>query len=1206
MPETKETSVTLQFDYKSGSEMNYAGDYGTILTQIGYNQDVAINLSGGEIFSQSYKTVTGTRVNTVNGLPATLTTYFSQLDGANSSLGDSIKISGTDHTGNIVGAAKVLSPINANLDLTDASEKERTLLVGYGDKMYKIIVPQGAYATNDDLARAVNESLKYAEYVGTISFPQDGYYNDVTGYSSAVQSQIANGAFKWEKDAESARAFQTDLSGEIKISSDGDRLQFVTSKTGDNVRLTISGLDQNLLGFKNSTAAGEGKDTTFEIGYEFYKENVSQLKTTHANIDLTAGGNFTFYINNTMVSLNMPAPVINTSNFQNQTFPAGAADNDYVFTLNGTEIVVPSRNFDGTDATALAAINTAIQEAGFGADARVTAVDTGAGTLTLDTVWPTSKQIEFALDNAIKNAGLGFDFGAVVSMAQPPAQLGTYDISFLMSGNNIDRNTQLLTSFYDTTTNPASSYMESYTPDRFGVNTAKEHTLEDLAKFITELYDNSVSVTMENGKLSVKDLRSGTSKLNVNIKGINEGVGHPTDQSTVMGGKYLGAQNDTWKVQVTTILTNSGQRDVRVVVKDAKGAEIYDQLTENYLGGEIQLPYGVTITPNTMGIPDPADATIKERVTVFDVALTAKGNVGFGDMNVTEDGKNVNIFRSLQNLANALKYDITKNGFSEPSAWKDTSLSSTASPYFDGTFKGMSNDLWKFETEAYNGKNQVFLQNEYTQKTGDILYNQDLIDKLGTFFSFGIDIYDNVSGKSERVDVAIDFSRAVPAVTDTASATDYILKELNGNTSLVEKGVRFISDGGKIEMQSGSGTKIASFASTATGSQRALANAVMGFNTVSNSPLGEFPITLAADAQFMVEDADALADAALSPAYPYRNITVPAGTYGSAQELLQAVNTSLSAAEPNGTAGRITAVIDSYGGIQFQKADGTSAEVSVVAGADNPLNITLERGGAGMGEIFAQGAQKAVTDLSAATDEERTLRFTYLEGQPPQQKNIMITLDKKAYESSFDVAASINEKLAAQGVNSVDLKAVVTSSGVLGFSGSSGNISALTVQGDENAVLCFTKAGDEARIKITAGDGSLVQEVTLDSANKAVHVSDGLYLGFDKGTLKAADSFTGAVGSGIENEIGILDQAEKQVLEALTTVGNRGSRVESVAKFQETLVTSAEKNKAVYLGSTDIDQVRAATELQMAKTAYESALAAASTIMSISLLDFLS
>ncbi len=1203
LPDSEESSVNLQFTYKAGSEMNYAGDMGSILAQIGYNQDVAINVPGGNIFTQSYKTLTGTKLNTVNGLAATLSSYFSQLDKANSNIGDSIKISGTDHMGNPVGAAKVLSPINPDLNLSNASEKERTLMVGYGDKMYKIVVPQGAYATADDLAAAINNQLKYAEYVGNINVPEAGY-DDMDHYSSAVMNQIKNGAFEGELTEADRQKYSVDLSGEIKVGTDGDRLQFVTSKTGDNVRMTVSGLDQNMLGFKNMTAGGEGKDTTFEIGYEFHKEGVNQIKTTHSDMDLS-GTNYTFFINGTMISLNKPATVITNNELQNQTFPTGAGDPDYVININGKEITVPAKNFDGTDTGALAAINEAIEAAGLGADARVTRVDTAQGELDYDTASPSAKEIEFELDKAIKAAGLGFSFGASVTQAAPPAALGTYDVSFTMSNNNIDRDTQLSTSFYDTTTVPPSSSMESYTPDRFGTNVAKEHTLNDLADFIKELYDDSVSVTMDGGKLVIKDLRSGSSKLNVNINGLNQGISHPTDQSTVMGGKYVGTKDDEWQVKVISTLTNSGQRDVRVVIRDSSGTEIYNQLTENYLGGEIKLPYGVTITPNTMGIPNPADPTLKEKISEFDITLTAKGNVGFGDMNVTEDGKNVNIFRSLQNLANALKYNITKNGFSEPSAWKDESLSSTASPYFDGTFKGTFNDQWKFEIEQYNGKNDIFLQNEYTQSSGEIKYEQSLIDKLGSEISFGVDLYDNVTGDSSRVDVKIDFSKAKPPVTDSASAQEYILKELNSNEELIKQGARFVASDGKIVMQSGSGTKIATFANTATGGARALTASVMGFDAVSNGKLGEFPMTMAADAVIHISDPGAANDPVASPAYPLRDITIPAGTYDTPEDLLAAVNAELAKAEPDGASGRITAVLDASGGIQFKNQDGTYVETTVDAGAANPLNIALETGPGGRADVFAPAAQKPKTDLSEAGEEARTLKFTYTEGTPPQEKTAIITLDKKSYGSTEEIALAINEKLAAQGIASADMKAVVGSDGKLTFAGSSGNISNMTVQGDADATLGFTKAGDEAKIKITGSDGSLVQEVTLSTANQTVHVSDGLYLGFDKGTLKATDSFTGAVGSGIENEIGVLDQAEKQILEAVTLVGNRGSRVESVAKFQETLTTSAENTKAQYLGSTDLDQIKAATDLQMAKTAYESALAAASTILSISLLDFL-
>ncbi len=1205
MPDTNETTVKLQFNYRAGSEMNYAGDGGSILTQIGYNQDIAINVPGENIFSQSYKTLTGTRTNTVNGLPATLTSYFSQLEGGNSNIGNSIQVSGTDYNGNIVGTAKVLSSANPKLDLTNTSEKERTLLIGYGDKMYKLVVPAAAYANNDELATAINAQLKYAEYVNNIPFDEAGYRN-IDYYVSSVQSSITQNRFFEELTDDNKAKFKTDLSSEIKITMDGDRLQFNTTTRGDNVRLTVSGHDQNLLGFKNTTVGAEGKDTTFEVGYEFNKESLEQITTTHNGVNLGIG-NKTFYINGTMITLDMPQTVVANQVMNNVPYPTGAGDPDLVLRLNDRDIVIPADRFDGTDQGAIAAINEAFVNADIEGDYRINLVDTAAGILELSVITPKVKEVEFALDEAIRAAGLGFEYGAVVKPT-PNAMAGMYDISFTMNNGNIDRNTQLTTVFYDTTTNPPSSFMETALPDRNGIIYPVEHSIDDFAKFITNLYDNTVDVSMENGKLVVKDIRSGTSRLSVNINPLNEGVSNPPDQATVMSGKYTGNKDDKWTVTLNTTITNSNQRDIRISIVNAKGVEIFNDLVENYLGGEIPLPSGVTITPNDMGLLEPNNPNIRERTSSFEVSLTAKGNTSFGDLNVSEDGKNVNIFRSLQNLENALRYNITKNGFSDPSAWKDTTLSSTASPYFDGTFKGMSNDLWKFETLSHNGKTDIFMQNEYTEKTGEILYDQALINKLGTNLAFGIDVFDNVTGLSSRIPININLAAAIPDVTDSASAMEYILKELNNNTDVINQGLRFVSVDGKIEMQSGAGTKIANFVNTATGNIRSLTNSIMGFTGVSNTPLDDnnFPLTLANNAVFSIDDNGANQDPAISPDYPFRNITVPAGTYDTKEDLVIAVNNALQAAEPDGTGGRITAILDLNGGIQFQRADGSRVESTVVQGADNPLNIALTQGAGGLSQIFALAAQNTQTDLSTIDDAGRTLEVAYLSGNPAVQNKVVVTLDKRPYDSSADIVSNINAKLEASGINLLDMKAVVSNNGSIAFVSANNNVSSITVQGDENATLGYTKAGDEARIKVTGGNGNLVQEITVTTANKTVHVANGLYLGFDKGSLKATDSFTGAVGSGIDNEITVLEQAEKQVLEALTLVGNRGSRVESVATFQETLTNSAEKTKANYLGSTDADQIKAATELQMAKTAYEAALAASSTIISISLLDFLS
>ena len=142
-------------------------------------------------------------------------------------------------------------------------------------------------------------------------------------------------------------------------------------------------------------------------------------------------------------------------------------------------------------------------------------------------------------------------------------------------------------------------------------------------------------------------------------------------------------------------------------------------------------------------------------------------------------------------------------------------------------------------------------------------------------------------------------------------------------------------------------------------------------------------------------------------------------------------------------------------------------------------------------------------------------------------------------------------------------------------------------------------------IKVTNADGGLVQNVSLDTANKSVFVSDGLYLGFDAGSLSATDSFTAAVGSGVENEIDSLDAAVNQVLQAGTLIGTRGQRVESVMKFQETVIKNNEEIKAGYLGATSTDIIKLTTDLELSKTAYQSAMSIVSTMMSISILDFL-
>ena len=215
MPEdlNNPTSIVMEFDYKSGSEITYQGDNGYIYTQIGYSQDIAVNMPGSNIFTQSGMVLQGSAFNTVNGMSATLNTLFSNLDNTNISIGDSIKISGTDHNGNKVGIASLVSNTNPSLDLADASEKERTITVTYGDKLYKIVVPQKAYSSTKELASAVDNELKNAEYIGSIS-GLSGVNADIEDYESLINSQVNSGKYQGEISAAGKNKYKVDLSSE--------------------------------------------------------------------------------------------------------------------------------------------------------------------------------------------------------------------------------------------------------------------------------------------------------------------------------------------------------------------------------------------------------------------------------------------------------------------------------------------------------------------------------------------------------------------------------------------------------------------------------------------------------------------------------------------------------------------------------------------------------------------------------------------------------------------------------------------------------------------------------------------------------------------------------------------------------------------------------------------------------------------------------
>lgn len=134
-------SLQMSFNYTPGDDVRFVGDDGEIQSKIGANQDVTLNISGQDIFMETYRTVLGTMSNTINGLPISETTLFSSMDGgANISQADSIVFSGTDHNGYKIGIARVTSPENAKLDMTNATIDQRTITLTYAGKQYDIVM----------------------------------------------------------------------------------------------------------------------------------------------------------------------------------------------------------------------------------------------------------------------------------------------------------------------------------------------------------------------------------------------------------------------------------------------------------------------------------------------------------------------------------------------------------------------------------------------------------------------------------------------------------------------------------------------------------------------------------------------------------------------------------------------------------------------------------------------------------------------------------------------------------------------------------------------------------------------------------------------------------------------------------------------------------------------------------------------------------
>ncbi|MGC8925366.1 MAG: hypothetical protein ACP5LO_04990 [Calditerrivibrio sp.] len=893
LPEVN-SSFNATFYYKPGDDINYFGDDGQITTKIGYQQDVTINFTGKEVFTEVERILKGTRFNTIKGLAITETTKFSEIQDANVSLADSIEISGTDHNGLKIGTAKITGVDNVDLNFTKYNSAQRTLSIVYANRNYSVTLDSRSYTDLNDVIFSINREL---------------------------ESQ--------------------GLGEEIKAVMDGDKIMLATTRAGNAVKLKITASDGNPFGMAIGSIEASGKDTTFDFGYDNFSDSLSV--------------SFTSVVTTSAITVN----------------------------LDNHQISIPA----------------------------------SAGRTLTD----VANQLNNQLPSDIK-----FLYNFKVDGGNLVAE---------KLNMNFSNNTILTVRLDDGTNN----VYKSATPRNNGYPYAPEKNISDLLKFIEDLYDNTVDAKLNNGYLEVADKRGGTSRLSIKLIPSNSGIGYPeVDQNVVLQGRYNGGLDDDWYISTFTAPGT-------ITVKDKNGITIKDITIDpsTYKGEPIDLGYGVNIILPDISIP-----------SSFKVSLKASSSLSFGDMNILQEGKNVNTFRSLKNLYNALNLNIPKEGIGAPSAWRDENFISTLKPYLGGTFRGNYNDEWKYEVLSQDQKTSFYLQKELTTST------KNTIDAT-TQASFDI----LVKGADN----------SMTRVTFSNVNISNIVNVINTDTTLANLGVKAELVDNRLVLRSGSGLQ-----------------------------------------EIEINPSDSASATAL----------------GLQQNIVYSKTT------PN-------------------------------------LN------------------------LANSTDLQRTLQFSYYDGT--NWNNADITVQKRDYTSLDDLISEINNKITALTPTPSIVAQNLDNQLVFNYTG----LNNMIVSGDHQGTLGFFKKGDEIKIKITNSKGDLVNELKFDTANQTKFVADGVKLSFDAGTAYATDSFTSTVGSGINYEIGILDKAENQINEKLTMAGTRKNRADAVVNFQATVKTVAEDIKSKYLGSRGEDATKAITEFQLAQQAYQAALATASKIMQLSILDYI-
>lgn len=1065
LPEnTTHLFTEYHFTYVAGSDITYKGDSSEIVSQIGSNSNVALNVSGNSLFMSTYKTLQSAFLNTYSGLPINLASVFSGLDGVKTSPGDAIKFRASDHYGHPVGNARVSGTSEVNVNLADLPDSARITYVRYGSSYYKVELEAKNYGSVENLSDAFNVAMKTATFAGSSLLsptPQDTDH-------------------------------VVDISGELRSVADGQQLMIMTNEAGDKVSLSAFGDIDNALGFDKF------RDYTGNLSYG--KDNEFNMSTRPFTVP---GGNEFLQV------------TADNTNLSSGTYNYTINGNDYTLTIP-------------------------------------------AGSTALD--------IQFMINKQMSN-DTGF---SIQSHVVATGVADVYDITYTFENENYGENTSL--SIMSNGTLHSATLGRDYTAP---VN----KSFEDLLNFANNFYNGSALVSINSvGQVVVEDLYSGSdSRLSLSMtpdnRGIDRSFGY-TDQ--IISGSYDGQGDMDWDVSYR--IDNVGGRfDLTYSIVSQKGGPIASGTVADYKGGPVELKQGISWTP-------PIDAPNIGVDRNFTISLSGGNNLRLGEMHITEQGSNVNIFNAIQNLEDALSNNVRDNGDLSPSEWAlDPNNDLLAKAFFSGNYTGYNNDTWGFNVNQFAASPESYLQDELRLEYA----NTTLVSPALGDILFDVEIWDNDKGTLSTIPVQIP-ATSYPTGMTLKQQNKLIIDAINNDTAFKAVGIVAHDNGGTLVVKSGAGTSNINLAAQSDAAIIALD---------AGKPTGApFPVNLNITAP---QDMTIKTFNLGTNTWVSDTITIPANNYADVDALATEVNNQIAASAVLNT------LVTFAGGGDTITPTYTSGTGYLSASPNNPLGVGYK--GA---DLISPVADMVNLDLSKSSVDERTLTFRYMAGTQLQEQTI--TIPNKDYSTTGfnNLMDDLATELASAGLDTF-FTAVRTGDKGFGFVVNKANTTVGFVEGnhdpraENNIVLGFARAGSALSVAITDSAGRIVDNINIKTANKNYFVADGISLGFDSGSVMRGNSFTTALGSGVQQEIDIFDKIASQVNSIYADIGNRGNIVSSQISFNERIGLNLDQFRSNYLGSTENDIYQITNSYQQSMLVYETALQATSRIIGLSLMNYI-